>query len=127
AQVLAVSELLGNLATRTEWRGHDLVVTVDRIRPLLEEAARLGSASEPDLAAARAVVAASVPDPADNEGLLEARAAHLAALAGVQAWFGRAAEGELGELRADVDAFAVDHLDAEMANLRTGMYRRGSA
>ncbi|MGH9245409.1 MAG: hypothetical protein ACRD29_14060, partial [Acidimicrobiales bacterium] len=42
AQVLAVSELLGNLATRTEWRGHDLVVTVDRIRPLLEEAARLG-------------------------------------------------------------------------------------
>jgi hypothetical protein len=122
AQVLAMSELLGNLATRTEWRCADLDGVVARGRALLTEADRLAPAGQPELAAARELLAASPPDQSDNEGLVAARTSHLAALGGVQAWLG-AAPG-FDELRTAVDAFTVDLLDEEMARIRTGMYTR---
>jgi hypothetical protein len=125
AQVLAMSELLGNLATRTEWRGADLAAVVDRVRGLLVEADRLAPAGLPELIEARTILGGPGPDANDNAALVQARNDHLAALAGVQAWLG-ASEG-FGELRAAVDAFVVELLDEEMARVRTGMYKRSSA
>jgi hypothetical protein len=122
AQVLAMSELLGNLATRTEWRSADLADSVTRIRSLLTEADRQAPAGQPELAAARRLLAASPPDQSDNDGLVAARTSHLAALGGVQAWLG-AAPG-FDELRSAVDRFTVEMLDEEMARVRTGMYKR---
>ena len=93
SQALAMVELLGNLATRVEWRCDDLREVLAEVRGALGEA---------------------VPDPSGlgNADLVEARAAALAALA-------RALETPAPEL----EAVASRLLDAELARLRTGMYR----
>lgn len=93
SQALAMVELLGNLATRVEWRCADLRESVTEVREALGGAV-------PDLARL------------DNAELLEARAAALAALA--QA---------LREPSPELEAVASRLLDAELARLRTGMYR----
>jgi hypothetical protein len=125
AQVLAMSELLGNVATRTEWRSADLAGTVGRVRALLTEADRVAPAGQPELATARALLAGPPPEQSDNAGLVAARTSHLAALGGVQAWLGAAPEFD--ELRTEVDTFIVEALDEEMARVRTGMYKRSQA
>jgi hypothetical protein len=122
AQVLAISELLGNLATRTEWRSADVAVTVRRTRAVLAEADEAAPGDEPELAAARQLLAEAEPDPTDNAALVAARASHLASLGDVQAWLG-ATPGH-DDLRASIDAFTVELLDEEMTRVRTGMYRK---
>jgi hypothetical protein len=93
AQVLATVEVLGNLATRVEWRCADLREEIERVDALL------GGASDV---------------PADNEGLVRARAERLAALAA------RQAEGSLDETQ--LHAFLDWQLERELGRLRTGMY-----
>ena len=122
AQVLAISELLGNLATRTEWRSADLAETVRRTRAVLAEADEAAPGDQAELAKARQLLAETEPDPTDNATLVAARASHLAALGDVQAWLGATSGHE--DLRASVGAFTVELLDDEMARVRTGMYRK---
>ena len=129
AQVLAMSELLGNLATRTEWRTADVVDVTERVRILLAEADRLAPREEPNLVAARRLLEEGTGpdrlDATDATALVDARGAHLAALGGVQAWLGTTDGFEA--LRAAVDSFTVALLDEEMARVRTGMYKKGQA
>jgi hypothetical protein len=94
AQALAMVEVLGNLATRVEWRCDQLREVVLGVRETLGPEA--------------------APDPAElsNEQLLEARRGALAALAAAQA----AEPGRFAGLAARL-------LAAELGRLRTGMYR----
>jgi hypothetical protein len=93
AQVLATVEVLGNLATRVEWRCADLREEIERVDELLGGGAEV---------------------PADNMGLVEARRQRLAALAV------RQQEGSLDEAR--LHAFLEWQLERELGRLRTGMY-----
>jgi hypothetical protein len=93
AQVLATVEVLGNLATRVEWRCSDLREEIERVDALL--------GAEPEV-------------PTDTEGLVRARAERLAALAA------RQTEGSLDEAR--LHEFLHWQLERELGRLRTGMY-----
>jgi hypothetical protein len=104
AQVAAAIELLGNLATRVEWRADLLHEEVERIRAVL------------DAAPTRAPVP-DEPIPQSSDGLLETRDRHLAALAELEQGPDAAAVDD--ELRA----FLAWQLDRELAMLRTGMYK----
>lgn len=121
SQVLATAELLGNLATRVEWRSADLAELVAEIRTALAEADRAAPPGVPELAAARRLLAGPAPDPADNEALVAARAGHLSALAGAQGWAETA--GHEG-VRAELRRVLLRLLDGELERLRTGMYRK---
>ena len=98
AQVTATIELLANLAERVEWRSDLLREEIDHVRVVLETAAERPALLDESL-------------PADNPGLVAARAAHLEALVNAEV-----AEDELRE-------FISWQLGRELALLRTGMYK----
>lgn len=104
AQVTAAVELLGNLATRVEWRADHLAEEIERIRSVL--------AAAPTRAAVL-----DEPAPASNDELLASRERHLEALVALQERDDAVAVD--AELRA-LSAFLLDH---EFALLRTGMYK----
>jgi hypothetical protein len=117
-QVLAAAELLENLVTRVEWRCADLAATVDEVAPLLAEADGLAPAGAPELAAARSLLAAPPAAAHDNDALLAARDAHLAALAGVQAWLAAAGpDARLDGLHRRVEAVVGARLGIELERL----------
>ena len=104
AQVAAATELLGNLATRVEWRADQLAEEIDRIRTVLGAAATRADVLD------EAVPTASVD-------LAESRQRHLAALVALQ-------EGpEAADVDGELRAFSAWQLDRELALLRTGMYK----
>jgi hypothetical protein len=104
SQVAAAIELLGNLATRVEWRSDQLEEEIQRIRGVL--------AAAPD---PPALVAEPVPTASTELVLFRRR--HLDALAALQE---SASAGTVGlELRA----FLAWQLERELALLRTGMYK----
>jgi hypothetical protein len=104
AQVAATIELLGNLATRVEWRSSQLREEIERIRVVLAAAP-----------APAAVLAEPVPE--RSEALHASRARHLHALASLQGSPVAAA------VDAELRAFLAWQLDRELALLRTGMYK----
>lgn len=104
AQVSAAVELLGNLATRVEWRVDHLVEEIERVRAVLAAAP------------SRAAVLDEVV-PGEHDGLLGSRARHLDALVALQDGPDAAAvDAELRDLSKAL-------LDREFALLRTGMYK----
>ena len=104
AQVAAATELLGNLATRVEWRADQLAEEVGRIRAVLEAAPTRPGVLDEDV-------------PSASVDLLASRQRHLDALVVLQEGAEAAAVDE--ELRA----FSAWQLDRELALLRTGMYK----
>lgn len=103
AQVLSSIELIGNMATRLEWRCADLRDEIERIRGVLAAAP-----SPPAIL--------SQPVPEENPSLVESRRQHLDELARLQESAGDA-------VRERLDAFLVWQLEREQGLLRTGMYR----
>jgi len=102
AQVLAGAELVGNLATRVEWRSADLREEIGRVRALL------ATASAPP-----AIL--NEPVPQDNEGLVASHRAHLEELAHAQ---------EAGGLHEQpLRTYLAWQLERDLARLRTGMYK----
>ena len=104
AQVAAATELLGNLATRVEWRADQLAEEVGRIREVLAAAPTRAAVLDEDV-------------PASSAGLLDSRARHLEALAALQGG------PEAITVDAELRAFSAWQLDRELALLRTGMYK----
>jgi hypothetical protein len=104
AQVAAATELLGNLATRVEWRADQLAEEVSRIREVLAAAPTPAAVLDEEV-------------PVTSGELLGSRARHLDALVALQG--GPEAAAVDGELRA----FSAWQLDRELALLRTGMYK----
>jgi hypothetical protein len=111
-QVRACIELLGNLATRVEWRCDQLAEVVEHARAALVPAAQDGPAVRTFLEA---------PAPVGQAALLEARRAALAAVAEAQAWAARVDDAEAS---AALDAFVRWHLDAELSRLRSASFGR---
>jgi len=103
AQVLAGAELVGNLATRVEWRSADLREEIGQVRALL------ATASAPP-----AILDEPVPHQ-DNEGLVASHRAHLEELARAQ---------EAGNLPDQpLRTYLAWQLERDLARLRTGMYK----
>jgi hypothetical protein len=102
--VAAAIELLGNVATRIEWRAGYLVEEIGKIREVLSAA--------PTHAA---VLGETLPTGSDE--LVASRAKHLEALVALQD--GPEAAAVDNELRG----FSAWQLDQELALLRTGMYK----
>lgn len=87
AQAVAVAELLGNLATRVEWRCADQLETIGRVREALAEVG--------------AALPGPVPAAGDAEALAVSVRAHLAALASLPPE--RLREAALWQLDAELD------------------------
>jgi aminoglycoside phosphotransferase (APT) family kinase protein len=115
SQISAAIELLANLATRVEWSAGAQLEAVAGARSVLEAA--------PEEAPARVheVADAAFPDPADARAVAAARSSHFEALADLQRWLDGTAGHEA--LRAALSAFLLEDLAAELARLRSGMYR----
>lgn len=119
SQVTSVAEILSNLSTRVQWSSAQLLDVTDRVRPILELAAR----NSPDhLPRTATVLAAPAPAAAtDNAELVAARDAHLFALREVQRRLEIAPD-------AAVDAAVRDFLDwqvvREASLLRTGSFSK---
>lgn len=104
AQVTATIELLGNLATRVQWRVDHLRQEIDWIRAVLACAP-----TRP------AVLDERVPE--RDDAILASRVRHHEALVALQ-------EGpEAAEVDAELRALSAFLLDHEFALLRTGMYK----
>jgi hypothetical protein len=110
-QLAACVELLGNVATRVEWR-RDLLSEVVR---RAEAALTAASAAAPELDADRDGLA---PDTSD---LVTARDEALARVSTALRW---CAEHGADRATGPLVEFAVWHLDRERALLRTGMFRQ---
>jgi hypothetical protein len=85
---------------------------------------RSALAVEPDathLSAAAALLADPLPPTTDNEALLRVRVAHLAALAGVQAWAARREDADA--VREALRSLLATRLEADLARLSRS--RRG--
>lgn len=104
AQVAAATELLGNLATRVEWRADQLAEEVARIREVLAAAPTRAAVLDEEV-------------PVTSAELLASRARHLEALVALQ----DGPEGRVAD--AALRAFSAWQLDRELALLRTGMYK----
>lgn len=119
-QVEAATGLLTHLASRVEWRCADLMEEVIVTRAVFLSALEV----EPDateLAAAARLLADPLPASTDNEALLGVRNAHLAALAGVQAWAAR--REDAGSVREALRRLLAARLEADLAQLSRS--RRG--
>jgi hypothetical protein len=122
-QVEAAVGLLANLGARVEWRCADLREEVRATREVLAAAVE-ADRSSPALALARSLLDEPVAVDADGECLARSRAAHLRALADVQAWLAAREDGEAAPVRAALGRLLVDRLDAELALL--GKARRAT-
>lgn len=123
-QVEAAAGILANLAVRVEWRCADLADEIVAVRGVLEEATAAAGAA-PEVERARAVVAEDLPDRADNATLVASRAAHLEALAGVQAWAERCDDPAAGPVRDALRRVMAERLEADLALLAAA--RRGAS
>lgn len=104
AQVAATIELLGNLATRVEWRSEPVRLEIERIRAVLAVAPSRAAVLDEDV-------------PVGGEELAEARQRHLAALAALQE------SADAAVVDTELRAFLAWQLERELSLLRTGMYK----
>lgn len=75
-----------------------------------------------ELPRSRALMASPVPEDQDVDGLLEARGAHLAALAEVQRWAGERPTGQFAVVDLALTAFLRWQLEDELTRLRTASF-----
>jgi hypothetical protein len=115
-QVEAAAGVLSNLAVRVEWRCRDLADEVSATRAVLAAATAVDR-SAPELADAREVLADDAAGDRDHARLLETRAAHLEALAGVQAWAAGRTDAATTPVRDALRRLLADRLEAELALL----------
>lgn len=113
AQVAACIELLGNLATRVEWRLDHLQLVTERADAALVAA----FAQAPELAPAVAIVAATS---APGASPVRRRDDALARVAAALRWLDDQPEQPAA---APLLAFATWHVGHEVELLRTGMFR----
>jgi hypothetical protein len=120
AQVAACIELLGNLATRVEWRRDHLAAVTDRA----EAAVAAATAAAPELTEVMLTLTADAAE--DHDGPVAGRDRALARVSAGLRW----CDAHIGEQRAETGAlpplidFSKWHLEHELALLRTGMFRR---
>jgi hypothetical protein len=108
SQVEAAVELIVSLTEQTEWRCDVLHATTEELRAILVAADRAAPADEPEMTAARALIADPAPHAADNAALVALHGTSVAALAGVQRWLARrvdADDPQVAAIAAAVDDF----------------------
>jgi hypothetical protein len=111
AQLAACIEVLANVATRVEWRADQLL-----------EVHRRADAAIADAAVAAPGLADAVgPGPSSDDAVV-ARDDALARVSAALRWCDEHDAGD--DAVAPLVAFAVWHLESELALLRTGMFRR---
>ncbi|MBM3676518.1 MAG: hypothetical protein FJW96_01345 [Actinobacteria bacterium] len=103
AQVAAAIELVGNVATRVEWRADHLREEIERIRQVLAAAPSRVPVLDERL-------------PLETAALVELRDRHREAL-------GELAEDGSEDVAAQLRRFLSWQLEHELALLRTGMYK----
>jgi hypothetical protein len=123
SQVSAMIEILRNLSTRVEWRADHLIGLVARIHEILQAALDLGIVTKEGLEPMKSLVNQPLPDPLDQEGLVESQRAHLWALSDIQKCLAELSDEKGKEVRSLIQKFIIWHLDRELVCLRTGMYK----
>ena len=124
SQVEAAVELIVSLIDQTEWRCDLLRATVDEALTLLIQADRVAPEDEPDVAAARALLAGAQPSAVDravvgNADLVVLHRDSLAALAGVQRWVAQrddSRDNRVAGIAAAVDSFVRSQFSSDLDN-----------